>query len=430
LQRTTLISIFAQSDFNVLAKHEKMKRNVIAVLMLFSMTLTALPCTTAIVSGKYTVDGRPLMLKNRDRSGSDNVFVTGNSGKYAWTAVVPISDKSDRGVMYGQNEVGLVVMNSTSYNLEQKTTNELKRGNIMCWALERCATVDEFEAMIAEMKYFSYGSNYGVMDAQGHVAYFECGHLGYKKFDADDPTVAPHGYIIRSNFGMTGDIKEGKGFARYQKATDILEKAYQQKNISWKTLLSMARCLEHGMTKVNLYDQMPADENDELVVSFADFIPRYSTMSTYMVQGVKAGENPSLTTGWTCISCPIVSVAIPIWWTKESLFPQVVRRDENGRCLLVDWANTFKSYIWPWEYSDGQSYIRLGRLINKSGTGIMQQILPVEEEILKRGEKLQTQFYKKRHVDADKLKSYYEWVDEFVAKEYQKIGDSHHLKKN
>ena len=151
-----------------------MKRNFVVIFLLLVFMQAALPCTTVIVSGKYTVDGRPLMLKNRDRAGSDNVFVTGNKGKYAWTAVVPISDKSDRGVMYGQNEVGLVVMNSTSYNLEQKTDNELKRGNIMCWALERCATVDEFEAMIAEMKYFSYGSNYGVMDAQGHVAFFEC----------------------------------------------------------------------------------------------------------------------------------------------------------------------------------------------------------------------------------------------------------------
>ena len=123
-----------------------------------------------------------------------------------------------------------------------------------------------------------------------------------------------------------------------------------------------------------------------------------------------------------------MTVAIPIWFTKESVFPQTVRRDENGRCLLVDWANTFKSYIWPWEYSDGQSYIRLGRLINKSGTGIMQQILPIEKEIVKRGEQLQAQFYKKKNVDSEKLKAYYAWVDQFVTEEYQKIGNKHHLK--
>ena len=153
------------------------KTGLIFLIALLGLMPRATACTTAIVSGKYTVDGRPLMLKNRDSSRIKNVYVSGDTARYAWIAVVPIEDKTDRGVMYGQNEVGLAVMNSTSYNMEQKTDNPLRRGNIMCWALERCATVDEFEAMIAEMKYFSYGSNYGVMDAQGHVAYFECGHL-------------------------------------------------------------------------------------------------------------------------------------------------------------------------------------------------------------------------------------------------------------
>ena len=368
------------------------------LIALLGLMPKATACTTAIVSGKYTVDGRPLMLKNRDSSRIKNVYVSGDTARYAWIAVVPIEDKSDRGVMYGQNEVGLAVMNSTSYNMEQKTDNPLKRGNIMCWALERCATVDEFEAMIAEMKYFSYGSNYGVMDAQGHVAYFECGHLGYKKYDADDPTVAPHGYIVRSNFSMSGEMAEGKGFSRYNKAVEVLEEAYQQKSISWRTLLKMARCMEHGMTRVNLYDEMPADEQAEDIAYFCDFIPRYTTASTYMVQGVRPGENPLLTTGWTCISSP-----------------------------LATWATVMKSYIWPLEYSDGQNYIRLGRLINRAGTGIMQQIQPVEDEIVRRGEKLQQQFFKKGKVDKEKLKNYYAWLDQYVAEEYQKIGSRHGL---
>ena len=400
----------------------------LTLIVILSIAMTeAYACTTAIISGKYTVDGRPLMLKQRDSQRIKNVYVSGDSAKYAWTAVVPIEDKSNRGVMYGQNEVGLAVMNSTSYNLLQKTDNPLKSGNIMCWALERCATVDEFEAMISEMKYFSYGSNYGVMDAQGHVAYFECGHLGYKKYDADDPTVAPHGYIVRSNFSMSGDMEDGKGFSRYNKAVEILEEAYNKKNISWRTLLKMSRCLEHGMTRINLYDQMPADEHAEDIAYFCDFIPRYTTASTYMVQGVRKGESPLLTTGWTCISSPLATVTIPVWTIPMAELPKCIKRDDNGHCLLVDWATMMKSYIWPLEYSDGQNYIRLGRLINRSGTGLLQQIQPIEDEILKRGEKLQQQFYKKNDIDKEKLKKYYDWVDDYVKREYEKIGHYHGL---
>ena len=58
----------------------------------------------------------------------------------------------------------------------------------------------------------------------------------------------------------------------------------------------------------------------------------------------------------------------------------------------------------------------------------MQQILPIEKEIVKRGEQLQAQFYKKKNVDSEKLKAYYAWVDQFVTEEYQKIGNKHHLK--
>ena len=217
------------------------------------------------------------------------------------------------------------------------------------------------------------------------------------------------------------------GTTEGRKAVEVLEEAYQQKSISWRTLLKMARCMEHGMTRVNLYDEMPADEQAEDIAYFCDFIPRYTTASTYMVQGVRPGENPLLTTGWTCISSPLATVTIPVWTAPATELPLCIRRNDEGHCLLVDWATVMKSYIWPLEYSDGQNYIRLGRLINRAGTGIMQQIQPVEDEIVRRGEKLQQQFFKKGKVDKEKLKNYYAWLDQYVAEEYQKIGSRHGL---
>ncbi|MBR6945526.1 MAG: acyl-CoA--6-aminopenicillanic acid acyl-transferase, partial [Prevotella sp.] len=152
-----------------------------------------------------------------------------------------------------------------------------------------------------------------------------------------------------------------------------------------------------------------------------------TTASTYMVQGVRKGESPLLTTGWTCISSPLATVTIPVWTIPMAELPKCIKRDDDGHCLLVDWATIMKSYIWPLEYSDGQNYIRLGRLINRSGTGLLQQIQPIEEEILKRGEKLQQQFYKKNEIDKEKLKKYYDWVDDYVKREYEKIGHYHGL---
>jgi hypothetical protein len=57
-------------------------------------------------------------------------------------------------------------------------------------------------------------------------------------------------------------------------------------------LLHIPRNLKHGLTKTDLYEFMPMDERQVVMVPFRDFIPRYTTSSTLLVQGVSSGENP------------------------------------------------------------------------------------------------------------------------------------------
>ncbi|MCI0495741.1 hypothetical protein L0Z72_12120, partial [candidate division KSB1 bacterium] len=45
-------------------------------------------CTVAVVSGKATVDGRPLLWKNRDTSYLDNEVSYFADGKYAYIGVI------------------------------------------------------------------------------------------------------------------------------------------------------------------------------------------------------------------------------------------------------------------------------------------------------------------------------------------------------
>ena len=44
-------------------------------------------CTTALISGLVTVDGRPLLWKNRDVHGWDQEFVYDDSGTYAFVGM-------------------------------------------------------------------------------------------------------------------------------------------------------------------------------------------------------------------------------------------------------------------------------------------------------------------------------------------------------
>ena len=399
------------------------------LLILSAIVLQLIPakaCTTGIVSGRCTSDGRPLMFKQRDSSNADNAYVYSDKGKYAYIGVVPLKSTSGRLVVYGQNEKGLAIMNSTAYNLEEPVEGKKTKGNIIRIGLEQCATMSEFEALLNKMSPFDYGSNYGCMDADGNVAYFECGTKGVKKFDANDPSVAPHGYIVRTNFGFSGDIEKGKGYTRYRTASALFEKAASENKLNVTTLLSFSRCLRHGLTNMDLYDYMPDDEETESYMYFTDFIPRISTASCVVFQGVRAGENPLLTTSWTAISSPLVSVAVPVWFSKDQSLPKCVSRSKDLTCPLTTWGNLLKPWIWTMNYGECENYIMLSHLINSRQTGLLQQIKPVEDQIVSKGEALLEEFRNANRV-TEKCREYYSWVDQFIDDEYTKIAHSHQL---
>ncbi len=76
------------------------------------------PCTTAVVSGKATDDGRPLLLKNRDADVLQNKLAYFSEGKYKFIGLVNSTDKENKEVWCGFNSMGFGIMNSASYNLK------------------------------------------------------------------------------------------------------------------------------------------------------------------------------------------------------------------------------------------------------------------------------------------------------------------------
>jgi len=401
---------------------------LITMMVLLAFAADGMACTTGIISGKYTADGRPLMWKQRDSEQMlENYYVFRSDKKYAYIGCVPFASKTGKSVVYGQNQCGLAIMNSTSYNLDDPSVKNATKNNIIRLGLEDCATVDEFEKMLNKLSPFEYGSNYGVMDAKGNCAYFECGAHGWKKYDVNDPAVAPKGYIVRANFGFSGDLKKGKGYSRYKKAVELFEKALKEKKANYRTMLSFSRCLQHGLTRMDLNDYIPQAENKETYVHFTDFIPRWSTASAVVMQGVKDGENPLLTTSWTMIASPLTCVTIPVWFNYDNEAPVSVMRNEANMCPLVNWAKILRGYLWTMDYGEGRNYIELNHLINEQQTGILQQILPIENEILNRGDALLEQFRAKNKIDSKALKAYDAWVDDYVNTEYMKIVQSHSL---
>ena len=355
----------------------------------FFFSRSAFSCTTAVISGKATPDGRPLLWKHRDSDAVQNILRYFNDGRYPYLGLINADDPQGEQVWAGYNAAGFAIMNSASYNLKsQSDTTRLqgREGVIMKLALQRCRTIDDFAHLLDTLpKPLGVESNFGVIDAQGGAAYFETNNFTYKKLDANDPAIAPNGYIIHTNFSFTGRLNDGAGYIRYQEADKLFEQAVARNQLTAAFLLQkVSRSLEHGLTGVNLYENLP-DANRTHFVCFRDFIPRHSSVSVMVVQGVRQGQNANQTVAWTILGFPLTSVAFPIWIAAGSDFPSFFKADADSTAPLCRAALLLKERCFPIKRGSGYNYLNWSALLNNQGRGILQHILPFERHLLHLG---------------------------------------------
>ena len=131
---------------------------------------SAAPCTLAVISGRASANGRPLMWKNRDTSDPNNKLVAFKGPKHDFVAVVISEDAAAAEVWGGQNAAGFAIMNSQADDLGDaaKKLDGAGNGAFMKLALGECATVREFEdLLVREKAKWDLATNFGVIDAEG-----------------------------------------------------------------------------------------------------------------------------------------------------------------------------------------------------------------------------------------------------------------------
>lgn len=389
----------------------------IVIILLIAISIK--PCTTAVVSGKATNDGRPLLLKNRDADALQNKLVYFFDGKFKFIGLVNSDDKDNKEVWCGFNEAGFAIMNSASYNLKMNDTTKLsdKEGIIMRLALQNCATLQDFEKFLNELpKPLGVEANFGVIDANGGAAYYETNNFSFVKYDVNDPSVAPNGYLIRTNYSFAGEENKGYGYIRYQTASQMFESQIKNGKISFEFLINdVPRCLIHSFTKTDLTKNLP-EENSDNYVFFRDYIPRHSTSAAIVVQGVKENESPSLTTMWTILGFPLTSVIIPVWLLEDGTMPKILQADETGNAPLCNAALQLKDKVFSPQNDASENYLNLSALMNKENSGVRQKLIPIEERILAKAKSILSDF-KKNGIYNSKAKEFYNWIDNDVYNE-------------
>ena len=378
-------------------------------------------CTSIIVSGKVSADGRPFIFKNLDGKENDVALIICKGELYRYVAMT--NKKNDavhpNKVGSGFNEKGFSIINTAAYLSATKDgSNNTK---IMRRALETCKTLKDFETLLDTLpRPLHIDSNYGVMDAEGGVAYYEVVNNKYVKYDANDPDIAPDGYLIRTNFGVSGDKKSGGGYERYTALEMYVEGIKRDGKIRSEDVIRGAtRFLTHGGTKVNLYNYEPENGGLPVFVDFKDFIPRRVTVDAQLIQGVKNEEDPLETTAWTMCGFPLTTVCMPIWLTSDGQLPKIVSRNNNGHSMICDAGIELKKRLFPNNKKRKKNDINIAQLINKSGTGILQKIKPIEDNVFLRAREVQASV-RKEGIKTRKVADFYSWADQYVATEYEK----------
>ena len=313
-----------------------MKRHLCLLLALMLWHGAALACTSAIVAAGRSSEGVPLLWKHRDNAKYTNTRIEYiDDATYAYTAVVPNSDRYAKGVYAGVNEKGFGVISTATKNLPEATPEEYKastlrrmRGGAMWNGLRECATIDEFEELLKTTKRTRRShSNFGVGDATGAVAYFEVWDLGYRRYDVNES--GNDGFDVRSNFSHAGDPeKVGASKRRYDLIMnemaahrgcftphDFIGYSRSYNSVKYGNVLELERkyyCSNHT-------------------------VPRASTVGSFVV--VCDGENPRML---VMNGHSVSSLAVPVYVKAKENIPECVHGDAM-RLLSNDFRA--KAYI-------------------------------------------------------------------------------------
>ncbi|MEA3420185.1 MAG: hypothetical protein U9Q97_00725, partial [Acidobacteriota bacterium] len=347
-----------------------MKRQYALVISLFmfislSVQLSLFPCTVAVISGKATRDGRPLMWKNRDTSVLDNKIVYFHGKKYSFIALVNALSKKQESAWAGINTQGFAIMNSASNDLVIVKDGMAHNGSFMKRALEECADVSDFEKLlISTNNNRKVAANFGVIDSKGSACFFETSNSSFMKFDANDPRVAPQGYIIRTNYAFTSPIKNGGGgYIRFERASRLFQNAAAEGRITVKFILQqVARDLVNQ--KLNSYPlskQKIYDPSLPVYINTNDTINRNSSASVALFHGVSSPKDTYLSTMWVLLGQPVCTVAVPLWANAAAVPPELSGPETVP---MNDFSRAIASYLYPDKRGHMNQYLNISRLLN------------------------------------------------------------------
>lgn len=298
-------------------------------------SISVLACTSAIISGSLTRDGRPILWKNRDTSHLVNyVAITqATDSTHAYIALYNSNDTIAAEAWIGYNDAGFAIMNTASYNLRHPADDWKDReGFLMSEALARCTTVDDFSNLLQSLpKPLGVEANFGVIDANGNGGFFETDDLDFTFYPLDDQNPI----LIRTNFSVSGG-EGGLGYVRYDNACHLLAPHIANANIS-------PELLTDSLSRSFYYSPDGKDKSSVATILDKDFIPRYSTSASIAIEGVNSPADIDMMVMWTLMGYPPCGITQP---ATLSTVPDNLTADNYDGCEASRIAQSLKEKVF------------------------------------------------------------------------------------
>lgn len=354
---------------------------LLAVLLVCGQ-LSVTPCTVAVVSGKVTLDGCPLLWKNRDTSAVNNKIAYFQGEKYNFIGLITAGQEPVQSVWAGINTQGFAIINSASSDLSESEKSGKDNGRFMKRALGQCGDVADFESLLQKTKgQRQVSSNYGVIDAHGNACFFETSDTKYAKFDANDPRVAPDGYIVHTNFAYTSPVENGGGgYIRFERVSRLFQNAAAENRLNVRFILQDA-CRDLVNEKLHSYPltDPPADHASPVYINTNDTINRNSTVSVAVFHGSPNPEKTYLSTMWILLGQAVCTSAAPLWPHAQAV-PDVLGGE--GKAPMNRLAQKARDYLYPDQRGHMRQYLHLDRFLNYKDQGVLGELLSIENKVL------------------------------------------------
>jgi len=332
-----------------------------------------LGCTIGVVLGDATTDGRPVVFKNRDITGWDlefKVIIPSSGYAYAVNSYVGSST-----AWMGVNEVGFGIVQSAAYNVSGWGSG-LSNGSMMNYALQRCDSVGDFQRIIdsTDATGRSTKACYGVCDAYGGGAIFECSVDEHARYEPDSL-----GIVVRANFAYIGG--SGRvGENRMERAYQLMADAAVGDSLNTEFVIKhvVTDLLYPGQDPYPLpwtgsFSGMPVGWVDTGPFTEVQTVCNANTHASGVVMGVGEGGNPADALIWGFLGVPVVAMPVPVFPAALDE-PDSVAGSGNPMCELGE-ARTDSAF------HDGSNppWLDTGFLLNSAGEGALTYIIPAIE---------------------------------------------------